>query len=284
MDDDLRSRTNGHLRFVSAQAASPDRREARPLRNDEPLANAGHRGCRVVLPSNDAIDQAVGSIQRHSLRWYEVARITDYRQVGRPDTGYRAVHVLIRRDGCLLEIQLRTDRQHGWAEAVERAATRTGHRLKDGEGPQDLVGYFNFTSELLADLDRGKRLTQSKRAEFKTHDRSVQHYFPDMPPGGSSKIRLRDARHQSSRDNNWLLVYDWKNSKQYRWMDCGPDCIEAARMYAKWERDFPWRDGYEVVLIGSDSRETIEWTHAHYFGRSADDLDPHGVLEELRTA
>ena len=38
---------------------------------------------------------------------------------------------------------------------------------------------------------------------------------------------------------------------------------------------------YEVVLIGSDSEETIQWTHAHYFGRSADDLDPHGVIAEL---
>ena len=223
-------------------------------------------------------------MQRHSTPWYEVSRMTDYKEVGRTDTGYRAVHVLVRRDGCLLEVQLRTERQHGWAEAVERAAARTNYRLKDGDGPDDLVSFFKLASDLLARLDRGKRPTASMLNDFRARDRAIQQYFPDMPPSDSPNFGLREARRPSARENNWLLVYDWRQGTQYRWMDCGPDCIEAARTYAKWEREFPWRDGYEVVLIGSDSRETIEWTHAHYFGRSADDIDPHGVLEELRAA
>lgn len=67
-------------------------------------------------------------------------------------------------------------------------------------------------------------------------------------------------------------------------MDCGTDCVDAARKYSEIERRYPWRDGYEVVLFGSDSTNTIEWTHAHYFGRSADDLDPHNIFVELLAA
>jgi ppGpp synthetase/RelA/SpoT-type nucleotidyltranferase len=50
-----------------------------------------------------------------------------------PRSGYRAVHMEIRREGVLIEVQVRTDLQHRWAELFERTADRLGRGLRYGE-------------------------------------------------------------------------------------------------------------------------------------------------------
>jgi ppGpp synthetase/RelA/SpoT-type nucleotidyltranferase len=240
-------------------------------------------GCRLVVDTQADVDAALLSIERRAAPHYEVVRVTDYRRGGRQLTGYRAVHVILRRDGFLVELQLRTRRQHGWAEAVERAANRTEHKLKDGDGPAELVEFFRVASDCLSEVDDGRRPSKSTLEAFRRGYRSLPTYFRDLPDTHAGGIAVR-TKSFSTRENNWLLIYNWTTGQSERWMDCGTDCVEAARTYSEYERRYPWRDGYEVVLIGSDSRDTIEWTHAHYFGRSADDLDPHGVLGELLAA
>jgi ppGpp synthetase/RelA/SpoT-type nucleotidyltranferase len=47
-----------------------------------------------------------------------------------PRSGYRAVHLEIRREGILLEVQVRTALQHQWAELFERTADRLGRGLR----------------------------------------------------------------------------------------------------------------------------------------------------------
>ncbi|MGV1047077.1 MAG: RelA/SpoT domain-containing protein [Solirubrobacterales bacterium] len=73
------------------------------------------------------------------------------------DTGYRALHVVVRRDGYPVEIQLRTPGQHEWAEGVERWAARTGFPLKDGEGPPDLLSYLDLVAWEISADERGER-------------------------------------------------------------------------------------------------------------------------------
>ena len=62
------------------------------------------------------------------------------------ESGYRAVHVIVVRDGRMVEIQLRDPREHEWALAVERLGARLGIGLKEGEGPDDLREYFRIAS------------------------------------------------------------------------------------------------------------------------------------------
>jgi ppGpp synthetase/RelA/SpoT-type nucleotidyltranferase len=50
-----------------------------------------------------------------------------------PRTGYRAVHLEIRRGGILIEIQVRTALQHRWAESFERTADQVGRGIRYGE-------------------------------------------------------------------------------------------------------------------------------------------------------
>ncbi|HEY3610464.1 MAG TPA: hypothetical protein VGL06_23385 [Pseudonocardiaceae bacterium] len=55
-----------------------------------------------------------------------------------PRAGYRAVHLEVRRDRILIEIQVRTTLQHRWAELFGRAADKLGRGLRYGESVQTL--------------------------------------------------------------------------------------------------------------------------------------------------
>ena len=90
-------------------------------------------GCRLVVEDQADVESALHSIVRRAAPHYEIVRVTDYRRDGKQLTGYRGVHVILKREGFVVELQIRTRRQHAWAEAVERAANRTGFKLKDGD-------------------------------------------------------------------------------------------------------------------------------------------------------
>lgn len=100
-------------------------------------------GCRAVLPSRDQVD---GVLRRIRKNWDLHGRVRDYRDEP-AESGYRAVHAIVVRDGRLIEIQLRDPREHAWALAVERTGSRLGIGLKEGEGPDDLKEYFRLVSQ-----------------------------------------------------------------------------------------------------------------------------------------
>jgi Region found in RelA / SpoT proteins len=124
---------------------------------------------------------ALHSIVRRAAPHYEIVRVADYRRDGKQVTGYRAVHVILKREGFVVELQIRTRRQHAWAEAVERAANRTGFKLKDREGPVELVGFFRVTCDCLAELDDGRRPRASQLEEFRAGHLLLPSYFRDLP-------------------------------------------------------------------------------------------------------
>jgi ppGpp synthetase/RelA/SpoT-type nucleotidyltranferase len=55
-----------------------------------------------------------------------------------------------RVDHLLVETQIRTITQHGWATAAERAEQVTGFPLKFGDAPVELLDYFRVASTIHA--------------------------------------------------------------------------------------------------------------------------------------
>lgn len=132
-------------------------------------------GCRAILPSGayDVIDRVR---ERMRMRDWEV--IEEYDYVAAPKlSGYRGVHVVVLRDARLIEIQLRTDPQHRWAETVERLGSRTGHNLKDGQGPKELLHYLERAAYGTEVQERGLTLSQEFREEFAELTRGAQPYL-----------------------------------------------------------------------------------------------------------
>jgi putative GTP pyrophosphokinase len=105
-------------------------------------------GCRTVLADVGELEEVLRTVRRN----WEVIAVDDYVQIPKV-TGYRAVHVIVGRDGRPVEIQLRTRGQHDWAGSVERVAARTGQPLKDGEGAHDLLTYFELLGLVTAAED-----------------------------------------------------------------------------------------------------------------------------------
>lgn len=121
-------------------------------------------GCRVVLP---ALDQVYGVAERVQARWRE-AQVIDYIAEPRP-SGYRAMHLIERRDGRLIEVQLRTQRQDQWAVAVESwAPPAVSFNLKDepDSAPRAVRRYFEVAGEVLALADQGEPADDTLMAEF----------------------------------------------------------------------------------------------------------------------
>jgi hypothetical protein len=64
---------------------------------------------------------------------------------------------------------------------------------------------------------------------------------------------------------HFLLVYDL-DRRELVSQDAFDDAAEAAAAYAELEKRHRLDRGYEIVLVGADSIETIKKTHGQYFG------------------
>lgn len=121
-------------------------------------------GVRATLPSLSCLN----AVSRRLKKTWTVARTRDY--VAKPkDSGYRAIHHEVRRDGRVIEVQLRTFRQHAWANQVEDDGRALGTGYKFGFGSEGIHDYyrvisdvfFRMDSEQLIDPELQQRLQQS---------------------------------------------------------------------------------------------------------------------------
>lgn len=93
-------------------------------------------GCRIIVHRNSDVDKLLKYLRDSvgAQNVFTIDRTTDYRKIGRDDTGYRALHVILKRSGVFLELQIRSRIQHYWAESIERTSVIYGYHLKESEG------------------------------------------------------------------------------------------------------------------------------------------------------
>ena len=102
-------------------------------------------GCRAILPSTGTVAAVLRRIERQKS---EVVSIDDYNRSPKP-TGYRAIHVVVKRDGTLVEIQLRTPWQQDWATLVENLDGTYGLTLKDESGAAEILDYLRLLADAM---------------------------------------------------------------------------------------------------------------------------------------
>lgn len=137
-------------------------------------------GVRAVLPRQSQVDDVVGELRRQP-RW-QIRRIREYitgRDPGPKEDGYRAVHVVIERDGCFVEIQLRTPWQDAWAQSVEQDTRRLQEGLKFGAGPTDLRDYFRVIAEYLEKREYDQVPEQGLLEELSKLFAATRRYYPE---------------------------------------------------------------------------------------------------------
>jgi ppGpp synthetase/RelA/SpoT-type nucleotidyltranferase len=102
-------------------------------------------GCRIIVENNEDVDRLIAFIQGNVLKTgsFSLRRVTDYREKGRDETGYRSAHLLLERSGRSLELQIRSRIQHYWAESIERTSVIYGKHLKEQEGDPLSLSIFD---------------------------------------------------------------------------------------------------------------------------------------------
>ncbi len=156
------SRVSANLRYYLAEPPGPvvvaQRLKRRPTMVDklirEPtmdltqMADIG--GCRAILPDQDGVT----TVGRRLRQNWTLVRTRDYVAKPKP-SGYRAIHHIVRRNGRLIEVQLRTPLQDVWANQVERDSRRVGVGFKSGVGSQRVHEFYLGVSELFALREAG---------------------------------------------------------------------------------------------------------------------------------
>jgi GTP pyrophosphokinase len=129
-------------------------------------------GCRALFGSVDEIQAMIAHLERQK-RW-DIRRVRDYVAEPKPRSGYRAIHVIVQREGLLVEIQLRTVSQHAWAELIERTDRRTDVGLKTDRAPEDVTEYYRLGADLLAQVDEGSSRDPETLRRFQELHEQVQ--------------------------------------------------------------------------------------------------------------
>lgn len=119
-------------------------------------------GVRAVLPSL----RHVYVVRRRLLKSWAIMRERDY--IADPkNTGYRALHLIVRRHGYLIEVQLRTIGQDVWANVVEEVGRQEGMEFKFGAGDERFHSVFRSMSALITAFDRAELSPDDLRAALR---------------------------------------------------------------------------------------------------------------------
>jgi ppGpp synthetase/RelA/SpoT-type nucleotidyltranferase len=104
-------------------------------------------GCRIVVKDMREQERVVALLRDI----FPVLSVVDRR--ARPSYGYRAVHVIIQVQGKLIEVQVRTELQHSWAELSEKFSDKIDPTIKYGGGDSKVQELFYGFSDSLKDCE-----------------------------------------------------------------------------------------------------------------------------------
>jgi putative GTP pyrophosphokinase len=119
-------------------------------------------GCRLVVGGAVDQDRVVASI----LEIFPGAHVTDRRT--NPSHGYRAAHVIVEISDKTIEIQVRTDLQHLWAEFSEKLSDVVDSAIKYGGGDagwRDILGQASALVYGVEQLERVVRMLEEKHVD-----------------------------------------------------------------------------------------------------------------------
>lgn len=248
-------------------------------------------GNRVIVDTNADVEALrlflLGKIENEPQ--LSLARETDYRVLGRDDTGYRALHMILERDGVKIELQLRSSAQHHWAESIERTSVIYGKHLKENEGAPLVLDYFKQLSHVFYELECSREPTPQEKMALDEIRESAEQIIHNTRNGKLLYSKVNEGilctlseieRGKRFPFSNWILIFDWNSGQFVNWEYVSRDPSEAYKVYSALENQYAESDGFEVVLVGSSNVSMIRRTHSHYFGIDGYD----SVLEGLEAS
>jgi putative GTP pyrophosphokinase len=134
----LKLEPTGRPEKSTSSIADKLRRESLRLRQMQDIA-----GCRVIVGDVLKQDEAVTCLTKA----FADTSVVDRRIT--PSHGYRAVHVIVHQRGIPVEVQVRTELEHSWAQLSEKLSDVVDPSVKYGGGPEPLKSKLLRLSELV---------------------------------------------------------------------------------------------------------------------------------------
>lgn len=235
-------------------------------------------GLRVIVDQNSDVDKLIEYITNKLKQQTSIVikRIVDYRKKGRDDSGYRAAHIIMERDGVFLELQIRSRIQHYWAELIERTSVIYGYVIKELEGDKRVINYFKNLSNLFYLIETGQQPDSNQKidierrrieAETVINESDTKNILSGYINEGIVKTLVdKEKRIGESNFNNWVFIFNWNQGIFVDWTNVSLNPDEAIKSYVEYENKYPADKGFEVVLVGTSSVANVRETHSHYFG------------------
>lgn len=111
-------------------------------------------GMRIVMDGSDRRAQDSLVTQLSDLFGGPGCPVKHVDRRADPRSGYRAVHLVVHVDSVPVEIQVRTELQHEWAEFFEKLADRLGRGIRYGEP----ASFGNLNRQIATDLPDLQRI------------------------------------------------------------------------------------------------------------------------------
>jgi putative GTP pyrophosphokinase len=202
------------------------------------------------------------------------------------DDGYRGVHLIYRYrntrapayNGLSLELQLRTQRQHAWATAVETMGTFLGQALKAGQGDQEWRDFFAKASAALALIERSAPVpgfAGRQRAEVFVDLAATEarlHVLQRLEGFAIAADRISTERGQGAYH---LIVLDSAS----RTVTIRPYALasleHASTAYAEVEERAKAGEPIEAVLVSAGPITALRTAYPNYF------LDTQAFVKEM---
>jgi hypothetical protein len=203
-------------------------------------------------------------------------------------SGYRGVHLVYafysdKKDtynDLKIELQLRSQLQHGWATAVETVGTFTRQALKSSLGEAEWLRFFALMSSALAMRENTPLVpgTPHKASalidELRKYAKSLQ-VINRLGAFGAA-LQHVEEKFQAKRNHTFLLELDLEANvlrvSSYR------NAAIAAQIYSAAERSTEGNPQKDVVLVSADSITSLRRAYPNYF------LDTSEFLRSLEEA
>ena len=226
-------------------------------------------GCRLILPSIDALRAAASTLKSNlGPALYD----TDDYLIRPQKSGYRGIHLISRFDSpdyglerLRVETQLRTDIQHSWASTLELYDVLTGSGLKFGDGDKDQLRFFQILSYLFSERETG-RPPEGKMElvdELRHLERSlgiVEH----LRGAHDSVVALGDIN--SINENSYCLIsLDYETQEAFIKSYPQAQATEAVAKYAEEEMQKKGRPYADALMLKASSLEALKRALPNYF-------------------
>ena len=229
-------------------------------------------GCRAVMTTVSEVMKLLESLKKSEMK-HVLFRETDY--IAKPQkSGYRGIHLIYRYNsdrsdtfnGLKIEIQIRSNRQHAWATAVETVGTFTKQALKSSQGEAGWLRFFALMGSAIARMERCNLVenTPTTAAELK---KELAHYVELLDVENHLHAyghAMRTIETTQKDDHYFLLVLD-PTAKQIEITGFKQRELESAnKKYLEVEesiKDTP----KDAVLVSVDSVNTLSRAYPNYF-------------------